>query len=363
MTASIMPAQITFMLAAEPAAAANGLLNISPPVLFFILGVVAALVRSNLRMPKALTKSLSLYLMWAIGFKGGVELTREGLPAGGIMAIALAVALAIVVPLYCFPILRRLVDRSNAAALTGVYGSVSVVTFLTASAVLQERGVAFGGHMVAAMTLMEFPAIVIALILLRATGRSGTEPAGESTGGNAAAQGLPAVPARSAGGPAGWGSLMHEALLNGPVLLLLGSLTIGALSGERGYAVFKPLCTDVFPGVLAFFLLDMGLLAAARMRDILSIPRSLVLFAIVAPLFNAALALAAARLLGVVQGDAFLLAVLAASASYIAAPAALRMAIPQAKPSLYISLALGVTFPFNIAVGIPLYLAATTWLW
>jgi len=156
---------------------------------------------------------------------------------------------------------------------------------------------------------------------------------------------------------------MHEALLNGPVLLLLGSLTIGALSGERGYAVFKPLCTDVFPGVLAFFLLDMGLLAAARMRDILSIPRSLVLFAIVAPLFNAALALAAARLLGVVQGDAFLLAVLAASASYIAAPAALRMAIPQAKPSLYISLALGVTFPFNIAVGIPLYLAATTWLW
>jgi len=347
------------MLAAEPATPAKGFLSVSPPVLFFILGVVAALVRSNLHMPKALTKALSLYLMWAIGFKGGVELTREGLSVGGVMAIALAVALAIAVPLYSFLILRRLVDRWNAAALTGVYGSVSVVTFLAASAVLQERGVAFGGHMVAAMTLMEFPAILIALILVRMTEKNGPEAAANIGEGNVAARGARGARAR----PAGWAALMHEALLNGPVLLLLGSLTIGALTGERGYAAFKPLCTDVFPGVLAFFLLDMGLLAAARMRDILSIPRSLVLFAVVAPLFNAALALAAARVLGVTQGDAVLLAVLAASASYIAAPAALRLAIPQAKPSLYVSLALGLTFPFNIAVGIPLYLAAAKWMW
>jgi len=358
-TTLIMPEHLIFVLAAEQGAAPKGFLSISPPVLFFILGVVASLVRSNLRMPKALTKSLSLYLMWAIGFKGGVELTREGLSVGGVMAIVLAFALAIAVPLYSFPILRSLVDRWNAAALTGVYGSVSVVTFLTASAVLQERGVAFGGHMVAAMTLMEFPAIVIALILLRMTEKNAAQAAGESAEGNVGASGVRAVRAR----PAGWAALMHEALLNGPVLLLLGSLTIGALTGERGYAAFKPLCTDVFPGVLAFFLLDMGLLAAARMRDVLSIPRSLVVFAVVAPLFNAALALAAARVLGVMQGDAVLLAVLAASASYIAAPAALRLAIPQAKPSLYISLSLGVTFPFNIAAGIPLYLAAAKWLW
>jgi len=358
-TTLMMPEHFTFMLAAEPTASPGGSLSISPPVLFFILGVVASLVRSNLRMPKALTKSLSLYLMWAIGFKGGVELTREGLPVGGVMAIALAVALAIVVPLYSFPILRRLADRWNAAALTGVYGSVSVVTFLTACAVLQERGLAFGGHMVAAMTLMEFPAIVIALILLRISDKNGPGAAAESVERDAAARGGHTPRAR----PEGWAALMHEAVLNGPVLLLLGSLTIGALTGERGYAAFKPLCTDVFPGVLAFFLLDMGLLAAARMRDILSIPRSLVLFAVVGPLVNAALALAAARALGVSQGDAVLLAVLAASASYIAAPAALRLAIPQAKPSVYISLALGVTFPFNIAVGIPLYLAAAKWLW
>jgi len=359
MAAPIMAEHLVLMLASERAPVSEGLLSISPPVLFFFLGVAASLVRSNLRMPSALTKSLSLYLMWAIGFKGGVELTREGLPVGGAMAIALAVALAIAVPLYSFPILRRLVDRWNAAALTGVFGSVSVVTFLTASAVLQEQGVAFGGHMVAAMTLMEFPAIVIALILLRVTEKHGPGTAAETKDGVGAASEVRLDRAPRAG----WVTMLHEALLNGPVLLLLGSLGIGVLTGERGYAVFKPLCTDVFPGVLAFFLLDMGLLAAARVRDILSVPRSLLLFAVIGPLVNAAIALAAARVLGVMQGDAVLLAVLAASASYIAAPAALRLAVPQANPSLYVSLALGVTFPFNIAVGIPLYLAASKWLW
>ena len=249
MTTPIMPEHLACMLAAERATSPVGFLSISPPVLFFVLGVTASLVRSNLRMPKALTKSLSLYLMWAIGFKGGVELTREGLPVGGLMAIAVAIALAIAVPLYSFPILRRLADRWNAAALTGVYGSVSVVTFLTASAVLQERGVAFGGHMIAAMTLMEFPAIVIALILLRTSEKNAPEDAGGIAVGNVTARGVQVARAR----PEGWAALMHEALLNGPVLLLLGSLTIGALTGERGYAAFKPLCTDVFPGVLAFF--------------------------------------------------------------------------------------------------------------
>lgn len=337
-----MPA---LFLAADAAPTGAGLVTLSPPVLFFILGVVASLVRSNLRMPKALTKSLSLYLMWAIGFKGGVELTREGLPPGGLTAIALALALAVVVPLYSFAILRRCTDRLNAAALTAVYGSVSVVTFLTAGSMLEDRGVRTGGHMVAAMTLMEFPAIVIALILARV---------GEPAAGQGAEKG---------DGHRGWPALLHESLLNGPVLLLLGSLAIGALTGTRGQAVFKPLATDVFPGVLAFFLLDMGLLAAARLREVVTLPKALLVFAVAGPLFNAAIAGVSARLLGVSQGDGVLLMVLAASASYIAAPAALRLALPQAKPSMYIALALGVTFPFNIAVGIPLYIAVAQRMW
>jgi hypothetical protein len=333
----------TLLFATEPSQPSAGLVTLSPPVLFFILGVVAALVRSNLRMPKALTKSLSLYLMWAIGFKGGVELTREGLPPGGLAAIALALALAVVVPLYSFVILRRFTDRVNAAALTAVYGSVSVVTFLTAGAMLEERGIRTGGHMVAAMTLMEFPAIVIGLILARAGGPRGPDGKSDTR--------------------RGWPSLLHESMLNGPVLLLLGSLAIGALTGARGQAVFKPLTTDVFPGVLAFFLLDMGLLAAARLRDVVTLPRVLLVFAVVGPLFNAAIAGVAARWAGVSQGDGVLLMVLAASASYIAAPAALRLALPEARPSMYIALALGVTFPFNIALGIPLYIAVAQRMW
>ncbi len=332
----------TLVLAADPElGGGSGVFGLSPPVLFFALGVLASLVKSNLRMPKALTKGLSLYLMWAIGFKGGVELARDGLSSQGLVAIGLAVAFAFLVPLGCFPVLRRLTDRANAAALTAVYGSVSVVTFLTAVAMLRERGIESGGHMVAAMTLMEFPAIVVGVALLR----MGDAP----TPGEA--------PARR------WGFLLHESMLNGPVLLLLGSLTIGVLTGEHGYRVFKPLCNDVFPGVLAFFLLDMGLLAAARLRDILTIPKSLVVFGVVAPVVNGILALGAAKALGVGLGDGILLGVLAASASYIAAPAALRLAVPQAKPSLYISLSLGVTFPFNILIGIPLLAGIAQRIW
>lgn len=325
---------------------AHGIVGLSPPVLFFGLGVLASLVRSNLRMPKALTKGLSLYLMWAIGFKGGVELARDGMSSEGVLAIGLALGFAVAVPLGCFAVLRRLTDRPTAAALTAVYGSVSVVTFLTAGAVLVERGIAYGGHMVAAMTLMEFPAIVIGLALLRAG-----DPARPSAGD------APAPASRR------WAFLLHESLLNGPVLLLLGSLLIGVLTGQRGYSVFKPLCTDAFPGVLAFFLLDLGLLAAARLRDVLTLPRALLAFAIVAPVCHGLVALGAARACGLSLGDGVILGVLAASASYIAAPAALRLAIPQARPAVYITLALGVTFPFNIIVGIPMLIAVAQRLW
>jgi len=340
------------IILASQNAAPSGLLSISPPVLFFLLGALATMVRSNIVIPKAITKLLSLYLLWAIGFRGGVELADSGLTGEAARAIGLAVALALVTPVVAYAVLRRVTQRPLAAAMAACYGSVSVVTFLTACASLDQASTPFGGHMVAAMALMEAPAIVIALALLRVD---------ES---RAAVRGLAApLPKASGGMRPRWGRLLHEALLNGPVVLLLGSLAIGMLTGERGYAAFKPLCTDVFPGVLAFFLLDLGLIAARRLPHVLRGPVAQPIFAVVAPLCFAALAIGAARGLGIAPGDAVLLAVLAASASYIAAPAALRLAVPQADPGLYVSYALGVTFPFNITAGIPLYTAAVKWLW
>lgn len=331
--------------------AAPAWLTISPPVLFFFLGAVATLAGSKISIPRAVTKMLSIYLLWAIGFKGGVELAASGLTVEGGRAIGLALALSLLTPVLAYVVCRRLVDSSNAAALAACYGSVSVVTFLTACTVLDQRGTAYGGHMVAAMALMEAPGIVIALSLLRFD-RRGSHAEGAAHAG--------AVRRRGHGG---WRTVLHEALLNGPVVVLLGSLVIGVVTGERGYGVFKPLCTDVFPGVLAFFLLDLGVLAARRLPAIRRTPLGVPVFAIVAPVLFAALAIVSARMLGVSSGDAVLLAVLAASASYIAAPAALRLAVPGANPGIYVSMSLGVTFPFNILAGIPLYSAAVDALW
>lgn len=350
---------LTIALGAPDTGGVSGLLGISPPVLFFFLGVLATLVRSNIAIPKAVTKLLSLYLLWAIGFRGGVELAAAGFTTEGAKAVGLAIGLALLTPVLAYLLLRRFVDHFNAAALAGCYGSVSVVTFLTACAALDQSGTPFGGHMVAAMALMEAPAIVIALLMLRIDERR-AQARGVGVG-TAAGTGTAAAPAPKP--RRSWGALLHEALLNGPILLLLGSLAIGVLTGERGYAAFKPLCTDVFAGVLAFFLLDLGLIAARRLPQVLRAPLALPIFAIVAPLVFAALAITAARVIGIAPGDTVLLAILAASASYIAAPAALRLAIPRADPALYISLALGVTFPFNIVVGIPLYSAVVRWLW
>lgn len=319
--------------------------SVSPPVLFFLLGAVAALVRSNLRVPVAITKLLSLYLLWAIGFRGGVELLGSGLGREALVALGLAMLLATVVPVYTFFILRKKLDAPTAAAVSATYGSISAVTFMTACTVLEQRQIAFGGHMVAAMALMESPAIVIGVLLWRKAGPSGP-------GGAAGVES--AIP---------WGRLFHEAFLNGPVLLLLGSLVIGLLTGERGYAAFKPLCTDLFNGVLVFFLLDLGLVAARKLRGMQGQSAFLIAFAILVPLLNAAVAIALAKAGGLVVGDAVLLAVLAASASYIAVPAAMRLIIPTANAGTYLPMALGITFPFNIAVGIPLYTAVVRAWW
>jgi hypothetical protein len=334
---------------------APALLTVSPPVLFFFLGAAATLAGSKIVIPKAVTRMLSVYLLWAIGFKGGVELATHGLTQQGGLAIGLGLALALIVPVVAFVVCTRLVNTANAAALSACYGSVSVVTFLTACSVLDQRGLAYGGHMVATMALMEAPAIVVALGLLRMHERK--------HGGLNEVGGAGAVRVGVRTRAPGWGAVLHEALLNGPVVVLLGSLVIGVLTGQNGYKAFKPLCTDVFPGVLAFFLLDLGVLAARRLPVIVRTPVGVPIFALVAPVAFAGLAIVSARLIGVAHGDAVLLAVLAASASYIAAPAALRLAVPSTDPGVYVSMSLGVTFPFNILAGIPLYSTMVDALW
>ena len=331
-----------------------GLAN--PPVLFFFLGVFAGLVRSSLHVPRSVTKLLALYLLWSIGFQGGVKLAGgavgvggvEGvggpLPHGVLAALGIGMLLACLVPLSSFVILRRLVGREDAAALAAAYGSVSAVTFMTAATVLEARGISFGGHMVAAMALMESPAIVVGVVLLRLSQRR----EGARDG------------ARLAAGGASWSKLLHEAFLNGPVLLLLGSMLIGVFTSERGYAMFKPLCTDLFSGVLVFFLLDLGIQAARRLGDLRAAGWRLIAFGLLTPPMHAALALGLSRLAGLSVGDTVLLMVLGGSASYIAVPAAMRLVIPKANPGLYIPLPLAVTFPFNVAIGIPLYIWAAT---
>lgn len=310
----------------------------NPPILFFALGVLATLLRADLQIPAPVTKLLALYLLWAIGFKGGVELVRGGLGDTVLSSLGAALLLAFAIPLPAFAIARRFCSVHDAAALAATYGSVSAVTFLTACAALDRQGMPYGGHMVAAMALMESPAIIVAVLLRRRS--------------------LALVGQRAAAPK--MGELLHDAIGNGPVVLLLGSLVIGALCGERGMKAMSPLCKDLFPGVLVFFLLDLGVLAGGRMRELRQRARFLVPFAVLLPLLHAALALGLAWLLRLPVGDATLLATLAASASYIAVPAAMRLSVPEAEPSLYVGAALGITFPFNILLGLPLYEAAAT---
>jgi hypothetical protein len=325
----------------------GSILAASPPILFFFLGAIARLAKSNLHVPKPVTKLLSLYLLWAIGFKGGVELAVHGVSKDAAIAMIAGMLLASAMPLVVFYVTRTLTSVANAAPLAATYGSISAVTFMAACTVLESKGIDYGGHMVAVMALMESPAIVVGVLLWRKHGAAEAAPAP-----------LPTQPARKHS----WASLLHEAFLNGPVLLLLGSLAIGMITGQAGYAKFKPLCTDLFSGVLVFFLLDLGILAARRLRDLRKAPKRLILLGILFPLLGAVSAASLAKLGGLGFGDTFLLIVLAASASYIAVPAAIRLVIPQATPGLYIPMALAVTFPFNIGIGIPLYLAITAFL-
>ncbi|MDZ8107606.1 MAG: sodium-dependent bicarbonate transport family permease [Nostoc sp. DedQUE12a] len=311
---------------------------LNPPVLFFFLGMIAVFVKSDLEIPPPVPKLLSLYLLLAIGFKGGVELIKSGITQEVVLTLIAAMLMACFVPIYTFFILKLKLDIYDAAAIAATYGSISAVTFITASAFLNELGITFDGYMVAALALMESPAIIVGLILVN----------------------LFSVDEKR---EFAWGEVLQEAFLNSSVFLLVGSLIIGFLTGERGGKTLEPFTQGIFYGVLSFFLLDMGLVAAKRIKDLQKTGFFLISFAILIPIVNAVIGLAIAKFIGMPQGDSLLFAVLCASASYIAVPAAMRMTVPEANPSLYVSTALAVTFPFNIIVGIPLYLYGINLFW
>ena len=310
---------------------------LSPPVLFFFLGVIAVLVGSDLEIPSPLPKLFSLYLLLAIGFKGGLELQHSGLGGQVLPTIAAAVGMSLLVPVYSFLLLKLRFDGFNAAAIAATYGSISAVTFITSEGFLETQKLPFDGFMVAALALMESPAIIVGLLLVKLASPQRRPDAKEMR----------------------WQELLREAFLNSSVLLLVGSLVIGLLVAAyspASVAKMLPFSEQLFYGALSFFLLDMGIVAAQRIRDLREAGAFLVGFSIVMPLFNSLVGVLISKGLGLEPGNALLFVVLCASASYIAVPAAMRMTVPEANPSLYISMALGVTFPFNIIVGIPLYM-------
>ncbi len=330
---------------------------LDPAVLFFVFGVFAGLVRSNLEMPPAISKFLSLYLLMALGLKGGFALSESGLTPSVATSLGLAVLLAVVVPLLGYVVLRRWLSGFDAAAIAATYGSVSAVTFVTAVQYLETHHIPFGGHMAAAMALMESPAIILAVLMANALRQKAASQSAVPLGGAAV------LTAGSSGNLPPLRKVLHESLTDGAQLLLLGAMLVGLVSGEAGREAMQPFSGDLFKGMLAFFLLDMGLMTARNLPQLRGQSPWLIGYAVLGPLTHAALALGLARLFGVAMGDAILLMVLAASASYIAVPAVVRHAIPEANPSLYFSLSLGITFPLNILFGIPLYSQVAHWAW
>lgn len=313
---------------------------LNPPILFFFLGALAVAVKSDLEIPHPLPRFFSLYLLLSIGFRGGVELRVSGFGPEVVNTLLAAALMAAVVPLYTFFVLRIKLGVADAAAVAATYGSISAVTFITAAAFLQRLGLEFGGHLVAAMALMESPAIVIGVMLYRLNGEG-----------------------RAGRDGASWAKLLREAFLNGSVFLIIGSLVIGLATGEAGAEALMPFTDEIFKGMLAFFLLDMGLVAARRARDLRRAGLFLTAFAVLIPLANALAGIALAWFLGMGRGDALMFAVLCASASYIAVPAAMRQSVPESNPSLYVTMALAITFPFNIVAGLPLYLLVINFWW
>jgi hypothetical protein len=301
--------------------------------MFFILGGFAALIRSDLTVPEALAKGLSLYMMAAIGLKGGIQVASQGVGPEVLVVSLAGIVLSFCIPFLAFLPLHHIarLDRLNAGAVAAHYGSVSVVTYVTASEALTRGGFAPAGYLVAVLAMMETPAILSGLILARQRGEAG--PGGSG------------------------GHLWREVFINGPVILLLGSFAIGMLIGEQKAAEISPVFVTWFNGLLCLFLLDMGLIAVRRLVEGRALNRRLVMLGVLLPIVNGAIGMSIAYLIGLDPGTASGFTMLVASASYIAVPAAIRLALPQANPGIYITMSLAVTFPFNILIGIPVWSA------
>jgi hypothetical protein len=316
-------------------AAALGVANLlAPAILFFVLGLFGGFAKSDLSLPASTSRTLSLFLMLCIGFKGGVEAAEAGLSEGFLRAGIAGLLLSLTWPLAAYPVLRRLggLDRASAAATAAAFGSVSVVTYAAGSDFLAAHGVPFGGYMTAVLAIMEAPAILTALIIARRA-------------------------AEGSGAGHSMGSILREVFLGGPALMLVGSFLIGLTTGEAGMARLDIFVNPLFQGALCLFLLDMGL-AARSLTDAGRPPARVLALGIALPLAGACAGYVASRLAGLAPGDSALLILLAASASYIAAPAAMRTALPEARPGVYLGLSLGVAFPFNLILGLPLYALA-----
>ena len=305
---------------------------LTPMILCFALGLFASIARSELTIPEAFAKAMSIYLLFAIGFKGGVAVAGHGMDGQVLTALLGGIALSFVIPLVAYALLRQMtgLPAVDAAAVAAHYGSVSIVTFVTATSVISGQGLAYEGYMVAVAAAMEAPAIVSALWLA----------------------------ARAGAGARMDARLWHEILLNGSIVLLVGAFVIGAVTGEEGMARIDAFIVAPFQGVLCLFLLDMGLVAGRGLRGSKGVLGfGSVAFGMLMPVIGAAFGLGMALMIGLSAGGTALLMTLAASASYIAVPAAMRVALPEANPSIYLTLSLGITFPFNLIFGIPAYLA------
>jgi len=306
----------------------NNLTN--PTLLFFVLGIVATRLKSDLEIPGSTSKFISLYLLFSIGFRGGQELSHSTFSSEIVYSLILGLVLASVIPIYVFFLLKRRLTVSNAGAVASAYGSVSAVTFVSAVAFLESQQISYGGHMVAVMALMESPAIIVGVILMILFNKEGNHKCD-------------------------WRKALHHSFTNGSVLMLMGSLVIGLIANSKQADGIKPFTTDIFYGFLAVFLLEMGMLTARGFTDFKRYGWSVTLFALIVPAVNGCLVAILSGMVTADVGNRFIFAVLAASASYIAVPAAMRIVAPEANPGLYVPMALGVTFPFNITVGIPLY--------
>lgn len=302
----------------------------NPTLLFFLLGILAALLKSDLEIPATSIKFISLYLLFSIGFKGGQELEHGGSSAEIWYSILFGTAIATLIPIYSFYLLKNKVGISNAGAIAASYGSVSAVTFVSAVSFLEIQGQPYGAHMIAVMALMEFPAIIMGFVLIMKYDKGRDRSVD-------------------------MGTILKHAISNGSVLMIVGSLIIGIVADSKQAEGIKPFTTDIFKGFLAIFLLEMGMITVKRFSSFKKHGLYVFLFAVLMPLFNGCVVALLSQFISDVAGTRFIFAILAASASYIAVPAAMRLAAPNSDPGLYIPMALGVTFPLNITLGFPLY--------